>query len=114
MRPTIVESRNEMDSSNDLLWVQETKRGVVLAINEANPMWSFSFPSALMSQIATKPLHKEKLHVLWFNRARTRTSIDDSGMEDTNYPPKPIWKFVLRLFFIFVGQHHEVSMRPWV
>jgi hypothetical protein len=109
-----MESRNEMDTSNDLLWVQEPKHGVILAINEANPTWSFSFPSALMSWIVTKPLHKEKLHVLWFNRVRTRTSIDDSGMEDTNYPPKPIWKFVLGLFFIFVGQRHEVGMRPRV
>src|SRR6266851_5386383 len=67
-----------MDSSNDLLWVQETKCSVVLAINEANLMWSFSFQSTLMSQITTKPPHKEKLHVLWFNRARTGTRIDDS------------------------------------
>jgi len=114
VRLTIVESQNEMDSLNDLLWVQETKHGVVLAINEANPMWLFSFPSTLMSQIMTKPLHKEKLHVLWFNRVRTGTSIDDGSMEDTNYPPKPIWKFVLGLFFVFMGQCHEVGVHPWV
>jgi hypothetical protein len=67
-----------------------------------------------MSHIATKPPHKEKLHVLWFDGVRTGTSIDDGGMEDTNYLPEPIWKFGLRLFIVFVGQRHEVSMRSQV
>ena len=50
-----------------------------------------------MSQITTKPPHKEKFHVLWFNRARTGTSIDDCSMEDTDYLPRPIGKFGLGL-----------------
>ena len=103
MRPTVVESWNEMDSLNDLLWVQETKRGVVLAINKANPMQSFSSPSTPMSHIVTKPPHKEKVHVLWFDRVRTRADVDNCGMENTDYPPKPIRESGLRLFIIFVG-----------
>jgi hypothetical protein len=67
-----------------------------------------------MSQVTTKPPHKEKLHVLRFNRVRTRTSIDNRGVEDTDYPPEPIGKFVLGIFIIFVGQCHEVSLRSWV
>jgi hypothetical protein len=56
-----------------------------------------------------KPPHKEKLHMLWFDRVRTRTSIDDGSVEDTNYLPEPIQKFGLRLFTVFMGQHHKVG-----
>lgn len=70
-RVTVVKCGDEMNSTDDLLWIQETEGSRVITWNETYLFEPLHLPThsvgvPLCSRISTEPLDPKKIHLLGF------------------------------------------------
>lgn len=99
--------RYQVNTSNDLLWIEKAKSFRHISGDETKPMKALCLPSRLIIiRITTEPPNPQEIHLLGFKECCIPASIDDICMKHAQDMGIPVWVCIV----IFMSENHDICM----
>src|SRR5882762_3870048 len=103
-----MKSRNKVAGTNDFIWVQKTKSGIVIGRKEFKAMETLFLETSSIKLVTPKPAHPEHL----FRNRMLRSPLYIVNHINVKYANDSV--ILERMFIIMPGQGHDISMVAWI